>query len=166
MDPTLDDGEFLLVNSLVYSEVNLDDIAKFVPFWDPGQPDERHLFHGPQRGDIIILNPRQRDQRDLVKRIVGVPGDVFSIKNGTVYINGRPLIEPYIKEPWSGSLDPVQIPAHEFFVMGDNRNNSLDSRIFGLVEEDDIIGKAMASWWPTDKWGLAPNEAPTFGPAP
>jgi signal peptidase I len=165
MDPTLDDGEFLLVNSLVYSEVNIHSIARWVPFWDPGGPDVRHVFHGPQRGDIVILHPQQRDDRDLVKRIIGVPGDQFEIRDGTVYINGRPLIEPYIKEPWHGDYKAVVIPAHEFFVMGDNRNGSLDSRAFGLVNEDDIIGKAMASWWPKKDWGLAPNEAPTFGPA-
>ena len=61
-------------------------------------------------------------------------------------------------------MDPIQIPAHNYFVMGDNRNNSLDSRSFGLVVEDDIIGKAMASWWPKDKWGLAPNEEPKLAP--
>ena len=165
MDPTLSSGEFLLVNSLVYSEVNLHDVARWVPFWDPGEPDVRHVFHGPQRGDIVILHPRQRDQRDLVKRIIGVPGDVLEIRNGTVYIDGRALIEPYVNGSWRGDLQPVQIPSHEYFVMGDNRNESLDSRSFGLVQEDDIIGKAMASWWPRDKWGLAPNEEPKLAPA-
>ena len=82
MDPTLENGEFLLVNSLVYSEINLQKVADWVPFWDPGKPDERHVFHAPERGDIIILNPRQRHDRDLVKRIVGVPGDLFEIRDG------------------------------------------------------------------------------------
>ncbi|MGE0601737.1 MAG: signal peptidase I [Dehalococcoidia bacterium] len=164
MDPTLEDGEFLLVNSLVYSQVNIQKIADFVPFWDPGPPDVRQVFHGPERGDIVILNPRQRHDRDLVKRIVGMPGDRFEIRDGNVYINGQRLIEPYIKEPWRGDMDPIQIPAGQYFVMGDNRNGSLDSRSFGLVVEDDIIGKAMASWWPKEKWGLAPNEEPKLAP--
>ncbi len=164
MDPTLEDGEFLLVNSLVYSHVNLQKIADFVPFWDPGPPDVRQVFHGPERGDIVILNPRQRHDRDLVKRIIGVPGDLFEIRDGTVYINGQRLIEPYIKEPWRAEMAPVRIPKDNYFVMGDNRNNSLDSRAFGLVVEDDIIGKAMASWWPKSKWGRAPNEEPKLAP--
>lgn len=164
MDPTLESGEFLLVNSLVYSEVNLQKIADWVPFWDPGGPDVRHVFHAPERGDIIILNPRQRHDRDLVKRIVGIPGDTFEIHDGNVYVNGNRLIEPYINEPWRGEMAPIQIPAHNYFVMGDNRNASLDSRAFGLVVEDDIIGKAMASWWPKEKWGPAGSEEPKFAP--
>lgn len=164
MDPSLENGEFLLVNSLVYSKVNLSKFADWVPFWDPGPPDVRHVFHGPQRGDIIILNPRQRADRDLVKRVIGVPGDRFEIRNGVVYIDGRELIEPYILEPWRGELEPIEIPRGFYFVMGDNRNNSADSRSFGLVDEDDIIGKALGSWWPKEKWGRAPNEEPKLAP--
>lgn len=166
MDPTLSDGEFLLVNSLVYSEINLGKVSKWVPFWETDEPDVRHVFHAPERGDIIILHPRQRDQRDLVKRVIGIPGDVMEIRDGTVYIDGRALIEPYVNGPWRGNMQPISIPAHQYFVMGDNRNESLDSRSIGLVEEDDIIGKAMASWWPRENWGLAPNEEPKFAQAP
>lgn len=164
MSPTLTDGEFLLVNSLVYSEVNIEKIGDWVPFWEPGPPAQRQVFHGPERGDIIILHPRQRGDRDLVKRVIGVPGDQLTIRDGVVIINGRELIEPYVAEPWRGSLDTIEIPADRYFVMGDNRNASLDSRNFGLVNEDDIVGKAMASWWPRSSWGLAPNEEPKLGP--
>ena len=164
MAPTLASGEFLLVNSLVYSEVDLQKFADFVPFWDPGPPDVRQVFHGPERGDIVILHPRQRyDQNDLVKRIVGLPGDRFEIREGVVVVNGRELIEPYIEVEWRGSMPPITIPADHYFVMGDNRNNSQDSRAFGPVNEDDIVGKAMVSWWPRSTWGLAPNEEPSFG---
>lgn len=167
MDPTLEDGEFLLVNSLLYSKVDIQAIAKWVPFWDPGEPAERHVFHGPQRGDIVILHhPVTGQERDLVKRVIGVPGDILRIRQGVVYINGRELIEPYVKEPWRGDLPEVRIPAGSYFVMGDNRNNSLDSRVFGPVREELIVGKAMASWWPTNKIGRAPNEAPQLAPAP
>ena len=162
MDPTLSNGEFLLVNSLVYSEVDLGKVSKIVPFWDPGDPEVRHVFHGPERGDIVILHARREVGKDLVKRVIGVPGDVLEIRDGKVFINDRELIEPYTNGPWRGSLDPVRIPANKFFVMGDNRNNSLDSRSFGLVDEGDIVGKAMASWWPKEDWGLAPNEEPKF----
>ncbi|MCC6961013.1 MAG: signal peptidase I [Dehalococcoidia bacterium] len=166
MDPTLSNGEFLLVNSLVYSKVNIDKLADLVPFWDPDEQGERHIFHGPERGDIIILHSRREVGRDLVKRVIGVPGDVFEIRNGTVYIDGRRLVEPYTNGEWSGNLSPVRIPAGKYFVMGDNRNNSLDSRAFGLVDEDDIVGKALASWWPRENWGLAPNEEPKLAPTP
>ncbi len=163
MDPTLEDGEFLLVNSLVYSKVNIEKVGDWVPFWDPDEPAMRHVLHGPERGDIVILHPRQRDDRDLVKRVIGVPGDTFEIRNGVVIVNGRELIEPYVNGPWSGDLRPILIPDGRYFVMGDNRGASLDSRSFGLVDEDDIVGKAIGSWWPRSSWGLAPNEAPKFG---
>lgn len=164
MDPNLDDGEFLLVNSLVYSEVNLDKVAKWVPFWDPGGPDVRHVFHAPERGDVIVLHPRQRENRDLVKRIIGLPGERLEIRDGVVLINGRELVEPYISEPWTGSMSETTIPPDFYFVMGDNRKASADSRSFGPVNEDDIVGKAMASWWPRENIGLAPNESPKLGP--
>jgi signal peptidase I len=163
MDPNLDDGEFLLVNSLVYSELNLEKLAKWVPLWDPGEPDTRHVFHAPERGDVVVLHPRQRENRDLVKRIIGLPGERLEIRDGVVLINGRELIEPYIREPWSGSFGEIIIPEDFYFVMGDNRKASADSRSFGPVNEDDIVGKAMASWWPRESIGLAPNESPRLG---
>lgn len=167
MDPTLENGEFLLVNSLVYSKFDIQAVAKWVPLWDPGDPAERYVFHGAQRGDIVILHhPVKGQERDLVKRIVGLPGDRLRIANGVVFINGRELIEPYVKEPWRGDLAEVQIPEGSYFVMGDNRNNSLDSRMFGPVREELIIGKAMASWWPSSKIGRVPNEEPKLAPVP
>ena len=165
MDPTLADGEFLLVNSLVYSEVNLQKLADYVPFWDPGGPADRHVFHAPERGDIVVLHPRQHSERDLVKRIIGLPGETIEIVDGTVYINGRELVEPYIIGPWMGNYPRTVLQPDYYFVMGDNRNASADSRAFGPVDEDDIVGKAMASWWPRDKWGPAPNEAGKLAPA-
>ncbi|MBE0611666.1 MAG: signal peptidase I [Dehalococcoidia bacterium] len=167
MDPTLEDGEFLLVNSLLYSKIDVQALARWVPSWDPGEPAERHVFHGPERGDIVILHhPVTGQERDLVKRVIGIPGDTLRIRDGVVYINGRELIEPYVREPWRGDLPEVRIPAGSYFVMGDNRNNSLDSRVFGPVREELIVGKAMASWWPTNKIGRAPNEEPQLAPVP
>lgn len=166
MDPTLEDGEFLLVNSLLYSKIDVQALARWVPSWNPGEPAERHVFHGPERGDIVILHhPVTGQERDLVKRVIGLPGDTLRIRDGVVYIDGRALIEPYVKEPWQGDLPEVRIPAGSYFVMGDNRNNSLDSRVFGPVREELIVGKAMASWWPTSKIGRAPNEEPQLAPA-
>lgn len=167
MEPSLEDGEFLLVNSLVYDRFDIQAVARWVPFWDPGEPAERHAFHGPERGDIVILHhPASEKARDLVKRVVGLPGDRLRIEGGVVYINGRALIEPYIKEPWRGDLDETEIPPGKYFVMGDNRNNSLDSRVFGPVDEALIVGKAMVSWWPRSTWGGIPNQTPEFAPAP
>lgn len=157
MDPTLVDGEFLLVNSLIYSEVDIGKVGDWVPFWDPGEPDVRHVFHGPERGDIVVFHHPQAGGRDLVKRVIAVPGDTIEIRDNAVFVNGRQLVEPYVETPRHDDLSSTLIQADHYFVMGDNRGNSLDSRSFGPIHEDLIVGKAMASWWPKDKIGLAPN---------
>jgi signal peptidase I len=163
MDPTLVDGEFLLVNALVYSQVNVEKLSKWVPGWDPGEPNVRHVFHGPERGDIIVFNhPQSQSQRDLVKRVIAVPGDTIAIRNNAVFINGRQLVEPYVANPRQDDMAELTLPEDHYFVMGDNRGNSLDSRTFGPIHIDLIVGKALASWWPRDKIGLAPNQEATY----
>ena len=165
MDPSLEDGEFLLVGRLEYAQVNVGQLARFIPFLDAADNEKQDVFHGPQRGDIVILeDPRDPSGDRLVKRVIGLPGEKFEIVNGVVYVNGRQLHEPYITEPWTGSTPPTVIPPGEYFVMGDNRNNSDDSRFLGLIPRELIIGKAMVSFWPTEKFGLAPNESPTLDP--
>ena len=97
---------------------------------------------------------------DLIKRVIGLPGETLQIVDGRVYINDHLLDEPYIKSPGAGASPKIMLPEDQYFVMGDNRDNSLDSRSLGLVPKDLIIGKAMVSYWPLDDFGLAPNESP------
>jgi signal peptidase I len=109
------------------------------------------------------VDPRKPDT-DLIKRVIGLPGDTLQIVDGQVYINDHLLEEPYIKTPWHDNKAKTLIPGGEYFVMGDNRDNSLDSRSpqVGLIPRDLIIGKAMVSYWPKDTFGLAPNQSPTI----
>ncbi|WP_322797093.1 signal peptidase I, partial [Tepidiforma sp.] len=160
MYPTLENGQFLIVNKLVYSEVNLEKLSQFLPFIDAGDDPTRYVFHGPQRGDIVVLRDPRDPSTDLIKRIIGLPGETIEIVNGRVYINDRLLEEPYITAPWNDSLPKILIPPDEYFVMGDNRNNSLDSRSaqVGLVSKDLIIGKATLTYLPLDRFGWAPNQ--------
>jgi signal peptidase I len=159
MYPTLENGEFLIVNKLVYSEVDLEKLSNFLPFIDPGSDPTRYVFHGPERGDIIVLRDPRDPNTDLIKRVIGLPGETIEIVNGKVYINDRLLEEPYITTPWNDTLPKILIPPDEYFVMGDNRNNSLDSRSaqVGLVSKDLIIGKAVLTYLPLNRFGLAPN---------
>ncbi len=161
MEPTLADGEFLIVNKLVYSKIDLEKLSNFVPFVDPGADPQRNVFHGPERGDIIVLKHPSHPETDLIKRVVGLPGETVEIRDGVVHINGQPLEEEYIPTAWQYTGSKTVIGPGEYFVMGDNRNNSSDSRAsnIGLIPEELIIGKAMVTYWPTDKFGLAPNEA-------
>ena len=162
MLPNLQNGEFLIVNKLVYSEVDVDKLSRFLPFLSPGNDPKRNLFHGPQRGEIVVLEDPRKPDTDLIKRVIGLPGDTIEIIDGKVYINDYYLEEPYIKKVWHYTGPKTVIPPGNYFVMGDNRDNSLDSRspLVGLVAEDLIIGKAFVSYWPSASIGFAPNGSP------
>lgn len=122
-----------------------------------------YYFHEPERGDIITFYPHgNREAIPFIKRIIGLPGEFIEIKQGIVYIHKKdgnvlPLDEPYIKEAPKYPFKGDTIPENEYFVLGDNRNNSSDSRTGWTVNREDIIGKAWLSIWPPSEWGLAPN---------
>jgi signal peptidase I len=175
MDPGLRNGEFLLVNKLLYAEINLDAIDRFIPFID--LPDgSRHIFRAPQRGDVIVFRFPRDPTRDFIKRIIGVPGDTVEVRNGTVFIDGQPLEEPYLTYKANYSSPPVTVPAGHYFVLGDNRPGSFDSHSWTsyepspdwehppFVPEENIIGQAWLSYWPFEDWGLVPNK--TLNPTP
>ncbi|MFQ5380039.1 MAG: signal peptidase I [Dehalococcoidia bacterium] len=165
MSPTLADGEFLLVNKLVYSEVNMGKLSNFLPFIDAEEDEMRFVFHGPHRGDIVVLRDPRRPEQDLIKRVIGLPGETVEILNGKVYINGFLLREPYIQSRWNDSRPKIPIPEGQYYVLGDNRNNSLDSRSpqVGLIPKSLILGKALLTYWPFGRFGLAPNSPGTSG---
>ncbi|MCJ7769899.1 MAG: signal peptidase I [Dehalococcoidales bacterium] len=122
-----------------------------------------YWFHEPERGDIIVFpNPNNPDE-DYIKRIIGLPGEVVEIKDGVVYIHqadGDNLVldeSEYISDPADNDFLGVIIPEENYFVMGDNRNNSYDSRRGWTVPRDEIVGKAWLSIWPLSDWGLVAN---------
>ncbi len=111
-----------------------------------------HL-HPPQRGDIVVIHvPNYREM--LIKRVIGLPGETIQVSNGQVFVNGQPLEEPYLRTVTRGDYPATLIPEGHVFVMGDNRNNSNDSRSFGPVTYDDIVGKAWVRYWPVSDAGL------------
>ncbi len=117
-------------------------------------------FHPPKTGDIVVFEPPEqlqslgyRKDQVFIKRIIGKPGDLVRVNNGKVYINDRPLSEDYIAEPPDYQLVSVKVPEAEFFVMGDNRNDSNDSHIWGFLPKQNIIGRAIFRFWPFDRIG-------------
>jgi signal peptidase I len=108
----------------------------------------------PQRGDIVVTH-YPIDNQYYVKRIIGLPGETVEVRNGTVYINGVALAESYIAEPIEADFEPMTVEDGHVFVMGDNRNYSLDSRNpqIGTLPQEDIMGKVRAVVWPFDKFG-------------
>lgn len=118
-----------------------------------------YQMHKPERGDIIVFKypPNEelgKDEVDYVKRLIGLPGETLEIRNNTVYIDGAPLTENYLNADTAmPDFGPVQIPEGNYFAMGDNRNNSSDSRTWGCVPQEDLIGKAQVIYWPLGRAG-------------
>ncbi len=107
-----------------------------------------YRFMTPKRGDVIVFKPPLETVDKYIKRVIGVPGETISVLNNTVYIDGKPLNEPYINSPMIGDLAPTEIPEGYIFAMGDNRSVSLDSRSFGPVSIASVVGKAIVVYWP------------------
>ena len=138
MNPTLEDEQRLLVNRFVFSRSPVSLMG-----------DDGYLFHGPQRGDVIVFQPPTNSRTDFVKRVIGVPGDMVDISGGDVFVNGE--LSGYVDDVTDSRSFfeyPIEIPDDEYFVMGDNRRASNDSRNWGFVHAEDIVGRAWFLYWP------------------
>ena len=133
MEPNLHTDQRLVVEKISYSR-----------WWPVG---------GPQRGDVVVFRVDPNSDL-LIKRVIGLPGDRVEIRAGRVYINGESLSEVYISQPTYGDYGPVDVPPLHIFVLGDNRGFSNDSRAFGALSLESVIGRAWLSYWPPDQWGL------------
>ncbi|HEY0799181.1 MAG TPA: signal peptidase I [Candidatus Baltobacteraceae bacterium] len=129
MEPHIDSGEYVVINTLAYR------------------------FESPQRTEIVAFRHERTAPEVFIKRIIGVPGDTIRIDHGAVYRNGAPLDEPYVRFRDNRSEATLTVPADGYYVLGDNRANSEDSRTWGFVKSGDIIGRAMFGLWPLDRVG-------------
>jgi signal peptidase I len=114
-------------------------------------------FREPERGNVIVFEPADGRQADYIKRVIALPGETVEIKDGLVYVDGSPLDESYIKEPPRYTLQPREVPEDNYFVLGDNRNNSNDSHNGWTVPRENIIGRVWLSIWPPSQWGVPDN---------
>jgi signal peptidase I len=133
MEPNLHQGQYLIVNKFIY------------------------YLQPPQRGDIIVFEYPRSVDRDFIKRVMGIPGDTVEVRPGQIFVNGEQIEEPYKPEQPAYSYGPITLGPNEYFVLGDNRNNSSDSHSWGPLERKYIIGKAWLSYWPPQNWGTVPN---------
>jgi signal peptidase I len=148
MTPNLQNGQMLLVNRNAYQFVDWQGNT-FYPF-DP-----------PERGDIVVFNPPTESDKPYIKRIIGLPGDEVTFSNGQVFVNGEMLDEDYIEDRTRcqrNDFCDVIVPEGSIFVLGDHRSNSSDSRVFGVVPIENVIGKAWLSYWPAGDIGFVPHE--------
>jgi signal peptidase I len=129
MEPTLHDGQYLVISKLTY--------------W----------VHPPERGDVIVFRPPNNPADDYIKRVVGLPGEQVEIRDGAILVEGALLEEPYIANPGSYS-GTWKLEDKEHFVLGDNRNNSSDSHSWGVLPQENIVGRAWLCYWPPEEWGL------------
>jgi len=124
MEPHISSGEYVLINTLAYR------------------------FGVAQRGDIVAFHHDTPTPELYIKRVIAVSGDRVRVDRGTVYVNGERLDEPYVVFRDERSFPEITVPANSVYVLGDNRANSEDSRIFGPVADDDLMGRALAGVWP------------------
>jgi signal peptidase I len=142
MLPTLHDGERLIVNKLVYYKI------------------ERFSWGHVNRGDVIVFWYPKNPDKSYVKRVIGLPGDIVELRNGIVYVNDQVMHEFYLDGSYNqaaGNLSPQKVEDHYYFVMGDNRDNSSDSRYWGLVPEKYVYGKVFFRYWMPSNFGWIPT---------
>lgn len=141
MDPNLQHGQYLMVDKISYR----------LPFG----------LNPPERGDVIVFTPPTQPNKDFVKRIIGLPGDTVEITQGEVFINGDSLPNSFGAQLDQSSMSPLIVPPDTFFVLGDNRANSNDSRNWGVLSENAVVGKVWLSYFPPQSWGIITNDHPT-----
>ena len=129
MQPSFQDGDYVIVNKLAYRSNDL------------------------QRGDVVVFPFPMNREEDFIKRVIALPGDRLEIMDGDVYLNGVLLTEPYLLTEARGDMDEIIVPPGHVFVMGDNRNDSSDSRVWGPLNITEIIGKAVFRYWPFNEMG-------------
>jgi len=137
MFPTLEVGDRIVVEKVSYyfSSPDFQDIV---------------VFHQPE----LLHNFGYDADQAFIKRVIGDSRETIALRNGNVYLNGMKIKEPYIKEPPKYELSPIKVPKHKLFVLGDNRNNSNDSHVWGFLPENKVIGRAVFRFWPPDRIGL------------
>jgi signal peptidase I len=144
-------GDHLLVNKFIFGPTMWSVETKLLPIREP------------RRGDVVVFKYPDEPERDFIKRVIGLPGETLELRNKKVYISGQPLDEPYVHflEPASNSQEvtsfdvrerygPVRVPDGQYFVMGDNRDNSQDSRYWGFLPRSYIKGRALMIYWSYD----------------
>lgn len=163
--------DLIVTIGAIYALVNLTTVrfivdgASMAPNFETGQfiivSRANYLFSEPERGDIAVFHFPGDETEDYIKRVIALPGDTIEFRNQQVHVNGELLEEPYINEPCTVNNCPDAVytmGTDDYFLMGDNRNHSLDSRSFEAqgqrVHREHLVGEAIIRYWPQDAWGI------------
>jgi signal peptidase I len=153
MEPNFHDGQFLIVNRFAYCP----GIHIEIPVVNQSLFDRTWCVRTPNRGDVVIFQYPRDPSRDFIKRVIGLPGETVEVIGGQVYVDGVLMPEPFGPNPGSYNAAPLTVGPDEVYVMGDNRNNSSDSHLWGPLKLENIIGKALVSYWPPSEWAVVPQ---------
>jgi signal peptidase I len=170
MEPSLHSDQYILVNKLVYFHFDLNAPLRFLPGFQDQEPQVVYPLGLPKRGDIIVFEYPNNPEQDFIKRVIGIPGDTIKVQQGKVFLNGKELPEPYLIDEETMPENPtycdpgsachretITVPAGTVYVMGDNRQNSSDSRKWDSLDVKHIIGKAWLLYYPLDDLQMIPH---------
>lgn len=165
MTPNVQNGDLIIVNKAAYRSIHVPNWLGSIPFVDPNDDGYAIPFGEPKHGEVIVFKHPLQPTRNLIKRVIGVPGDTIEIRRGVVYRNGEPLTEDYLDPDLLDNCEsrfnnsehctkaPVHLGPNQFWAQGDERNFSSDSRDWGILPRANIIGKAWLSYWPQKQFG-------------
>ena len=158
MVPALEGGQYLVVDQVSFFKFDWERFSRAIPFWRAEAVEPEFAFRAPERGEIIVFHYPVNPDKDFVKRVVGLPGETVAVRNGTVYVDGVGLAEPYLERRDRSNARPLVLGDGEYYVIGDNRPNSNDSRSWGAVPEENIVGRVMLVYWPWDDIRIVDRE--------
>lgn len=166
MEPNLHGGQYIIVNKILYFHFDINAPLRLLPGRSDTLPKIIYPFRKPHRGDVVVFEYPRDFSRDYIKRVIGVEGDTIGIRDGKVFVNGVLLDETYLEGAQTVctsqdrcARETIVVKPGALFVLGDNRNNSSDSREWDELPLDRVIGKAWISYWPSTYWGVIPTPA-------
>lgn len=164
MEPSLHSGQYIIVNKILFFHFDINAPSRLLPGRSDTLPKIIYPFRKPHRGDVVVFEYPRDFSRDYIKRVIGVEGDSIAIRDGKVFVNGVLLDESYLDGSPTDcnsqdrcARETIVVKPGTLFVLGDNRNNSSDSREWDELPLDRVIGKAWISYWPSTYWGVIPT---------